>query len=133
MVNVRLVEKRVNKTVGRVIVVRVIIQYRMLGNTRAITSIKRPSSPSHELDGEVLGASASPEACEGGLLAAVLVAMLRREFRPFEAVEDQFPLGAVSMAISASEFHHITPHVRRCDGLREPLLVCIVEVRKRRC
>ena len=72
----------------------------MLGKTRAITSIRRPSEPSHELDDEPSRASANSEACEGVLLAAVLVAMLRRELRPLELV-DQFPLEVASMTMSA--------------------------------
>ena len=86
----------------------------MLGKTRAITSIRRPSKPSHELDDGPPKASANSEAWEGVLLAAVLEALLRRELRPLEVV-DQVPLKAASMAITAGRFHLITPHVR-CSG-----------------
>lgn len=77
-------------------------------------------------------ASANSEACEEVLLVAVLVAMLRREFRPLEVV-GHFALEAASMAISAHEIHPIAPHVKRSDNLRELMLVCIVEVEKRIC
>ncbi len=104
----------------------------MLGITRAITSISRPSMPSHELDGETSDVSAKSEVCEGVLVVVVLVAMLRRELRPLEVV-DHFWLEAASMAISAQEYHPIAPHIRCSGDLRKLLLVCIVKVKKRFC
>ena len=104
----------------------------MPGITRAMRRIRRPSKPSHELDGGSSGVLAISEIWDCMLLAVVPVATLRREFRPLGAV-DQFPLEAASMAISAQKSHLIAQHVSCCDNLRRLLLVCIVEVEKRFC
>ncbi len=53
IVNVRLVEKRANSTVGKVIVVKVMIHMSMPGMALTMASIARPSKPSHVVEEEV--------------------------------------------------------------------------------
>lgn len=50
MVKVRLVENRVNRNVGTVIVVKVMSQYRMPGMTFMRKSVILPNIPSHDLE-----------------------------------------------------------------------------------
>lgn len=50
IVNVKLVEKRVNKAVGRVMVVKVTAQYKRPGITLAIAISKPPIDASHVAD-----------------------------------------------------------------------------------
>lgn len=49
IVNVRLVEKRVKRKVGIVIVVKVMIQYRTLGKTLIKNNVICPNIPNHDL------------------------------------------------------------------------------------
>jgi hypothetical protein len=58
-VNVRLIENNVKSHVGRVMVVTVMIQYRMLGITRKIASTTRPKRP--KVEGDDVSAALSCE------------------------------------------------------------------------
>jgi hypothetical protein len=79
MVNVRLMEKRVKSHVGRVMVVKVMIQYRVPGSTRKTVRIARARKPNVE---GVCSAAWRAATAEGTALVAfreLLVAALAEE------------------------------------------------------
>lgn len=54
IVNVRLVEKRANSTVGKVMVEKVMIHISIPGMTLTIASVACPRKPSHDVGGEAI-------------------------------------------------------------------------------
>ena len=70
IVNVRVVEKRVNSHVGRVIVVNVIVQYSSPGMTRSTASITLPRMPNVEVDAVSIGLMAGTDASRASTVLA---------------------------------------------------------------
>jgi len=77
MVKVRFVEKRAKRRVGRVMVVKVMIQINNPGNPLAIANKACPSNASHEVDSVVPAGTVNSEAW--AVAIAAVVAVLRRE------------------------------------------------------
>lgn len=79
MVKVKLVEKSVNRTVGRVMVENVTIQYRRPGMTLAVSNSARPSTASHEDCRRPWRAASIGEACATAAFVAELALALALE------------------------------------------------------
>jgi hypothetical protein len=75
IVNVRLIENNVNSHVGKVMVVTVIIQYRMLGITRKIARTTRPKRPKVEGDDDSAALSCETEDSTASTTTAELFAI----------------------------------------------------------
>ena len=71
IVNVRLVENRANRTVGKVIVEKVMIQINIPGSPLAMASRAWPSKPSHDDEGGISGAVINAEAWAEAVFVAV--------------------------------------------------------------
>ena len=91
MVKVKLVENKVNRIVGRVMVVYVTIQNSIPGITRTKSSKPRPSKPIHEARKVPSGTVANADAWAMAALVLMFI------------VELEFPNGAASfLAMEAS-------------------------------
>ena len=75
IVNVRLVENRAKRTVGKVIVVKVMIQNNIPGSPLAMASKAWPSKPSHDVGGSC-GAVVRAEAWAEAVVVTALRSVL---------------------------------------------------------
>ncbi len=76
IVNVRLVENRAKRTVGKVIVEKVMIQINIPGSPLAMASKAWPSKPSHDVEGGISGAVVKEEAWAEAVFVTVLRSVL---------------------------------------------------------